>query len=224
MTKEFTEQTVAAIRGGVDIGYRLVAERQALHVDFSSDGNIVPAECIDDESVHDPSVFNAIGSLAFSGDGAARGHLPVVDVDGGVDIQSTPRKQKAILGAKHKGFHKPKSMLRDVLGDYGIDLEVFPEVKDGYSRYTGRYYQQVVSALVLRSARDIFEHVESTTRGNHHLYIQELFSEADHAVLIEELCATGIVSERWRKLVEQETMGVVRTPWTKKDYSRMNAS
>ena len=64
---------------------------------------------------------------------------------------------------------------------------------------------------------NIFTAVDSTQKKHSHLYIQQIFGAVDHRTLIDELGNIGVIGEEWQQLTEQEGMGIVRTPWTKRE-------
>jgi hypothetical protein len=219
MAIEVSPKTLQTICTAVPAYYNKTS-RTPLHVDFEAGSNKVPAKEIDiykrdgAQSVFDFEYFNAIGSRLLNG----KAHKPILDVDHGAIIQNV-RGSKAILGANHKGTYRPISMLRDLLGDHQIDLEVFEYPELRHVHMTGRDELNAirVGSVVLRHKEpDVFEEMPSTTDNHSHLYIQQEFSDSDHSSLITELGALGIISEDWENLVEQEGMGIVRTPWTVK--------
>jgi hypothetical protein len=221
--KEFSPKVIDAILPKEPMATSRL--RTPLHVDFPdrSDDEITQAEQLDVTEIDDdPERFNAVGSRFASG---ANVHTPVIDIDGGAMFQQVARgKSKVIIHPAHSGdqeFPKygPTSLIKDVLGDYGIDVEVFQQPEEQYASMMASY--QVVglrlTSLVLRSDDpDMFDAADSTQRGHNHLYIQTTFEDVDHRTLISELGSLGIVSRRWQKIVSQEGMGIVRTPWTEK--------
>jgi hypothetical protein len=224
MKRDYSPETLSTVNGNGAF------RRTQLHVDFGPGPGFVSAEKIEDHGSEER--FNAIGSIVPNRANSI--HLPVIDVDGGVKVQNKPFRgshgfiSKAILVASHKGEYTPDSELRDVLGDYGIDLEVFqaPNLEpDGYMMESYRLNGARVGSIVLRSRQfHNFETVASTTKGHSHLYIQEAFHDEDHKTLINELGRVGIVSPEWQQLTEQEGMSIVRTPWTKRNILRHRLS
>lgn len=206
MQKTFNKQTVEAVRGNVGG----VFSRTPLTVAFG--GRYAPAAELDPQHLTSRTLFNAIGSRCV-GMGS---HLPVLDVDGGVRLSKYGNVSKAIIGAAYKGRYTPESHLRDVLGDHGIELEVFSYPDLQYSRLGYDSVVQKVATLVLRTQSPIFDAVASTHEDHSHLYINTSFSDGDHTLLIDELAKVGVVSENWQKIAQQEGMGIVRTPWTEK--------
>lgn len=223
MDREFTAENMQLVAGNVSYnGNRLF--RTPLHVAFSDTPYIVRAHKIfigdkDTRSI-DPLRLNAVGSLALTTEGQNGIHLPVIDVEGGVIVQKTKRGSRATVMAKHDGTYKPQSVLRDILSDHGIDLEVIHGARHNYDRFASHAERTVVhyvGAVILRSSQDdIFEDVDSTTRGHSHLYIQEAFEDDDHRTLLFELGEIGVISPMWFQMAEREGMGVVRTPWTQR--------
>ena len=143
---------------------------------------------------------------------------------GGATVQSIRQGSKVVLGSHYSGRNDPKSMLRDVLGDNCIELEVFPQAAFSYDRWDNqhRYSHMDVGAIALRSVKkDVFLAIDSTSKGHSHLYIEKAFSTSDHAVLLQELGAIGVISSGWLQMAEREGMGVVRTPWTQKEFKEM---
>lgn len=216
MKREFSSETVEALLTAHPGEFaRGEQSRTPLHIQFSWHGK-EPAQPISREaqganSILNPNLFNAIGSKLVRG----TGHKPVLDVDGGALIQEVTTGSKVIMNAAYNGEYAPTSMLRDVLGDNGIDAEVFT-----FSRAVSHLSDNIntrVSAVVLRSKdKGVFEAVDSTTERHSHVYIQQELSDSDHSTLLQELGALGIVSSSWLKMVENEGMGVLRTPWTEK--------
>lgn len=156
-----------------------------------------------------PALFNTVGSRVKNHD-ANELHLPVIDLNGGVIVQRLGAK--AILyapqlpeGKKEKTAkqYTPESLLRDILGDNGIDLEVFGA--------------HAVRAIVLRSrGKRPFMAKSSSSEGHSHLYVQQAFSKDNHAALLDELARVGIISETWAEYARVAGMGIVRTPWNTK--------
>jgi hypothetical protein len=225
MRKEYSSETLRSIKGNE------IYPRTPLHISFDSKSNKVPARPLPSFDDEFKTRFNAVGSRVINRSGEI--HLPVLDVDGGVIVQTRPFKPhqsssvKAILKAQYPGEYTANNDLKDVLGDYGFDLEVFQIPQLTHSNFTMATYFECmrVNALVLRSKdSEVFDAVDSTQKGHNHLYIQREFEEGDHITLIRELGAVGIISSDWQSMVEQEGMGIVRTPWTKKDVSRHRAS
>ncbi len=225
--KEFSQKTIDMILPtdyrGAEVPSRL---RTPLHIEFPADSteDISQAEEIDLLQTDDPKVFNAIGSGLMNG---ADVHYPVIDVDGGAKLQKVSgNKSKVIVAARpdnesdKKTFqYGPRSLLRDVLGDNGISLEIFDEPVYEYAPMMARTYWvgKRVTAIVMRAdEKDTFDVAKSTQKDHSHLYIQRKFSDSDHATLIDELGDLGIISRRWQEIAEREGMGVVRTPWTEK--------
>lgn len=215
-----------------------------MHIDYPEGLQAEPAEAVQvaPEDIGDPNIFNAVGSLHERG--YPKVHRPVIDLDGGARLQEV-RGSKVIVypapqqpgesyqvGLSHFEFpaetpsYRPDSMLRDVLGDNGIDLEVFSEPVQKRERMTQSYALagQEVTAIVLRERdrkENMFDVVDSTQEGHSHLYIQRAFNDADHRTLISELGKVGIVSRRWQAITEQAGMGIVRAPWTEKSVTNM---
>lgn len=236
MSKEFTPETVNVVLGKVrtdlpdkyEVEYGIIAKRTPLHVDYGRGPGFAPSR--EAASIEDADEFNAVGSRVnrSSTDLLAEAHLPVLDLDGGAKVQVVKAGSKAILYAnpvggaereKLAGKYGPSSMLRDVLGDNGIDVEVFQSGVQTYSPFTERsyYHGNRVVALALRTKEpEVFVAIDSTQEGHSHLYIQQPFSAEDHKTLIDELGNTGVVSEHWQQLTAREGMGIVRTPWTKR--------
>ncbi|GEM_PF-4328426 len=220
MIKEISPASTDMVLKMVRHGESLL-ERTPLHIAFGEGPDFAPAELATDKN--DPASFNAIGSQNSYEPhrfGSDKLHLPVIDVDGGVALQTVKTGSKAILTACHRnGEYTSDSLLRDVLGDHGIDLEVFQRssVRPSMFGATAIALSQV-EAIVLRSKNSgIFEAVDSTSEGHGHLYIQEAFGTSDHTTLIQELGKVGIISEAWLGLTEEAGMGIVRTPWTQKE-------
>jgi hypothetical protein len=214
MRNSLEEKIIAQILGNVD-DEGGVLRRTPLHVAFNADSALVRAAELTPEQIKSRKLFNAIGSRCIGTDY----HLPVIDVDGGVKLIQRGKTSKAIVGADYDGSYNSDSALRDVLGDHGIELEVFSFPVLEHSRFVGNTYFKKgmrVSSLVLRASTEIFGAVASTSKNHSHLYINTPFSRDDHGVLIEEFANTGIVSMGWKIMTEQEEMGIVRTPWTEK--------
>lgn len=198
--------------------------RTPLHVDFAGNDGFVPAEVLDiNDYYNDLTRFNAVGSRAVKSGKII--HLPVIDVDGGAQLQKVKNGTKVVLGVGYSGTHEPTSMLRDLLMDHDIDSEVFTVPAFSHGIMSGMSFNRMQpKALVLRSeSPDAFEVIDSTSDGHHHLYIQENFSDTDHKTFIKELGTLGVIGPDWQKLVEQERMGIVRTPWTTKDYRHFSS-
>jgi hypothetical protein len=200
--------------------------RTPLHVEFDNSRHIVSSQTLHGDHVpygpQDPNSFNAVGSLNYTSKGAGNYHLPVINTDGGASVQQVNYGSKLIIRAAHEGTYAPDSLLKDLLGDYGIDLEVFSYPQLEHSVMMGEtYYKGMrVDSLVLRSAlRNVFDVAPSTQKNHNHLYIQQAFEKGDHEILISELGRLGIVSPRWQQITEAEGMGIVRTPWTDKEIS-----
>lgn len=203
--------------------------RTPLHVPFpdkllsyAKSQQITDFEQEGESNVHNPTLFNAVGSKVLWKDT----HKPVVDADGGARVQTVRRGSKVIIISGYLGTYRPDSTLRDVFGDNNIDSEVFTYPVLEHSKFTGQtnLIGQKSTALVLRSKEsDMFETFDSTTENHSHLYIQQEFSSSDHSELIKELGSIGIISPQWQELVEQEGMGVVRTPWTEKKVSQKSS-
>lgn len=222
MEKEFSTGTREIVLGIPPYSSSLHLSRTPLHVPFSSGTNCVPAEELKMGETDDPERFNAIGSLLFN----STKHRPVIDVDGGARVQKKKGGSKVILRAAYEGTYRPDSMLRDILGDHGIETEVFTHPVIGHSRMgIGSYIDRMqVGAIVLRSSdKHTFEVVDSTSESHSHLYIQESFSKGDHGKLIKELGSVGMISPGWQALVAQEGMSIVRTPWTEKEVDAPNS-
>lgn len=205
--------------------------RTPLHIDYPEKSWAEPAAAapIEAGEIGDPDIFNAVGSLHERGQ--PKVHRPVIDVDGGARLQEV-RGSKVIARAYPDHDHDreetpsygPNSLLRDVLGDNGIDLEVFSATTEKWSHMMQSYSLagKRVTAIVLRERdgkKDMFDVVDSTQEGHSHLYIQRAFNDTDHQTLISELGNLGIISRRWQEITEQAGMGIVRTPWTEKEVS-----
>jgi hypothetical protein len=193
--------------------------RTPLNVAFSTRSAHMPARTVNSRDLRSKSKFNAVGSLAVYTDNKPF-HLPVIDVDGGAMVQSVRKGSKVVVNAEYDGELKAESMLRDVLGDNGIDLEIFAVPAFYFDRFSGRGFSHMdVGAITLRSAKkDVFVARDSTSQGHSHLYIEQAFSPEDHTVLLQELGAIGVISPGWLEMTENEGMGIVRTPWTKKEF------
>jgi hypothetical protein len=125
---------------------------------------------------------------------------------------------------KESTGYGPQSLLRDVLGDNGIDLEVFEYEAEELDTMMMSYRNKGrrVGAIVLRAPEEeVFDVADSTQEGHSHVYIQRKFGETDHQTLISELGSIGIVSEVWCKLTLDEKQGFLRTPWTEKSVAAM---
>jgi hypothetical protein len=221
MKKEFSIKTREIVQGihPNSSPRPLYLSRTPLHVPFSLDANLTPAEKLDVSEFDNPECFNAVGSLMVG----SRKHKPVIDVDGGARTQKVKKGSKVILQAAHDGTYSPDSMLRDVLGDYGIEAEIFtcPILTKGMMSIHTSIDRLQVGSIILRSLEaDIFEAVASTSKDHSHLYIQKGFLPGDHKTLIKELGSVGIISPGWQALVAQEGMGIVRTPWTEKEVGQ----
>ncbi|MBI1952294.1 hypothetical protein HYS42_01050 [Candidatus Saccharibacteria bacterium] len=233
MKKKFSPETVKQVLGngklrigdGLGDPLTLAISRTPLHVDYSPGPEFEPARSA--SNIKNADEFNAVGSLVRTRDVQGEVHLPVLDMDGGARVQAIKIGSKALLFAlpqrtneEAKMFTKkygPASLLRDVLGDNGIELEVFQNAVHTYSRMMERseYEGDRVTALALRTIeKGVFDAVDSTNEGHSHLYINRVFSGADHGVLLRELVNIGFIGEDWHKLAENEGMGIVRTPWT----------
>lgn len=225
MKKTFDSKTRAAVLGVHSLGeyevFRGSIGRTPLHVNFGPGPDFAPSRPA--EGIEDRNEFNAVGSRGAKI--GPEGHLPVLDLDGGGTVQSVNVGSKAILYAIHKigfqsrrpyvGKYGPNSILRDVLGDHRLDLEVFESL---VGQGIGSPIGSAVTAIVLRSKeRDMFAAVDSTQEGHSHLYIQNHFNGADHGTLLGELARIGILDKEWLRLAEQEGMGIVRAPWTKRE-------
>src|SRR5690242_3100808 len=123
MKREFTPRTRDSVLGNVNKDSAQL-KRIPLHVEFGTAGSgFAKAELLSFEEAGNATLFNGIGSRNDTLSGrVGRYHLPVIDVDGGASTQRTGCK--AILGVAYEGEYGPASLLRDVLGDNGIDLEV----------------------------------------------------------------------------------------------------
>lgn len=237
MEQEFTPQTVEAVLGGPKqpgSGHPYW-QRIPLHIDFperpAADGFATPSRIEFGYARSSPEMFNAVGSRVD--DGVNEVHLPVIDVDGGAELQEV-HDSKVILMAdpnrqrtdKEIPSYGPHSLLRDVLGDNGIEVEVFDYPVEQYAKMMATNYivGQRVAALVLRSkGQGVFDVVDSTKNGHNHVFIQRPFQELDHKRLIEELGRLGIISPSWQGIVEDEGMGIVRTPWTEKSAKHISS-
>ncbi|OVE79308.1 hypothetical protein BVY00_00570 [bacterium G20] len=235
MKKQFKAETVDIVLGKIRTDLKdthgnqfgIIAKRTPLHVDYGPGPGFVPSRIA--ETIVDEYEFNAVGSKVSRRDGLLEEtHLPVLDIDGGAKVQTVGIGSKALIGAlhlypdearKYAGKYGPASLLRDVLGDNGIDLEVFESGVTSYSRTMQRtnFHGSRVVALALRTkAPDTFVAVDSTQEGHSHLYIQQPFGAEDHKTLIGELGNVGVIGEEWQQLTEREGMGIVRTPWTER--------
>lgn len=218
MERAFTPETIQAIVRNVPGGaFSAYQERTPLHVNFSAGKTFVGAAPLLDVETKNQDLFNAIGSAVRHAE--EESHLPVIDVDGGATAQHFKHGSKVVLGASHEGRYEPSSLLRDVLGDYHIQLEVFQHPTFRYSTFAaGKLYDgERVGAIVLRSTKQLlFEAVNSTTPDHAHVYIQREFNPTDHRTLIQELGKVGVISPAWQQLAEETGMGIVRTPWTQK--------
>lgn len=239
--KEFTPEVVETILGGPNRpgSGQPHWQRTPLHVDFQEGSHGETSESAFPKAtttVHTDFAedFNAIGSRVK--DSANAVHLPVLDLDGGAETQAvkgskvmigkSPAKRVSYqIGLSRYSFkpeaksYGPRSLLRDVLGDNGIDLEVFEFPVTEYSRMTAQtsIVGTQVTAIVLRATESgIFEVAQSTQEGHSHLYIQAPFSDDDHRTLISELGSIGMISPHWEEITEAHGMGIVRSPWTKK--------
>lgn len=233
MNKEFSPKTVKQVLGSgslpiIDgIGDRLTLKltRSPLHVDFGPGPGFEPARLA--ANVENADEFNAVGSLVRTSDLRAEMHLPVLDLDGGARVQALKIGSKALLFALPQRTNKdakafankygPASLLRDVLGDNGIELEIFQNAVHTYSRMMERNYYEGdrVTALALRTKeKGAFAAADSTNEGHAHLYINRAFNAADHKTLLSELGNIGFIGQGWHKLAKKEGMGIVRTPWT----------
>lgn len=219
MIKAHYPETVKQILGTANLssdGLPMGQSRTPLHVDYGSlPGGFARAQ--ETHQVNDEEIFNAIGSRVWTNPEV---HLPVLDLDHGATVQAIKLGSKAVVFASSKGKYDPSSLLRDVLGDNGIDAEVFRSPTMEHSNFMQRTYFRgmAVTSLALRSKdTDVFVAVDSTQERHSHLYIQQAFSDEDHKTLIDELEELGVITPTWRSIVEQEGMGVVRTPWTKRE-------
>lgn len=246
LEREFTPELTQQILGRYypddarrNCDYR---QRSPLHIDFTHHqavGGFAPA--FGAKSLDDAEEFNAVGSRVGT-DGTT--HMPVIDADGGASVQEVkgskviiyPAPQSPInsyqVGLQRFSFgretisYTPGSLLRDVLGDNGIDLEVFEEPQQQW-RPAAESYEiagKKLTAIVLRAReRDVFDVVDSTKERHSHVYIQREFQESDHQTLITELGSLGIITARWQQIVEHEGMGIVRTPWTEKATAKQTS-
>ena len=223
VAREFNPDTLRVVMGPESQTHTVMGiERTPLNIEFSRVFSMAPSSVLgENEYSTEPESFNAIGSA--NRHGAHENdlhHLPVIDVDGGAIVTTAGRSgSKAILKTvAGGGQYTPDSQLRDVLGDNGIDLEVFDKVDYHPGGGWGGSVHTRVGAIVLRSKYPgTFVAIDSTQSGHSHLYIQRSFNSSDHRALVEELSGVGVVSERWLKMVKREGMSVVRTPWTEKD-------
>jgi hypothetical protein len=225
MRRKFNLETVEAVMG------QPVALRTPLHVEYGSGPNFAPSGPIGNEYITDEKAFNAVGSRSWS---KPDFHLPVLDLDGGAGVQLVGSGSKAIINADPRtsfqetmDMYTPHSILRDILGDNKIEVEIFEEPVSEYDSLTTNhhYLGSRVTSLALRSKdRGMFDVADSTQQGHSHLYIQHLFSDTDHQALITELGTIGIISPIWQKLVEDEGMGIVRTPWTQKEVAHRGSN
>ncbi len=232
MKKIFSPEVVEPVLGyvkviekdeyGEKVGIKY--KRTPLHVDYGPGPGFAPSRRVEDKEVlTNEDGFNAVGSRVDNSDTEI--HLPVLDLDGGAKVQAVKVGSKAVLFAAPRdkelefGKYGPNSLLRDVLGDNRIDVEVFTSPVNRYSKMMQcTYYEgDAVTALALRSREPgVFRAVESTQDEHGHLYIQQVFGVEDHKALLTELGSIGIIDEEWRQLAEREGMGIVRTPWTKR--------
>ena len=211
MSAEYSPSIINEILGNVEPepthGSALL-RRSALHIDYGA-AKQPPAPLYTVVDPNIPVLFNTVGSRV-SNENIGELHLPVIDLNGGVIVQRLGAR--AILYAPRKPEDKkdkstkeyaPESLLRDILGDHRIDLEVFGAHE--------------ISAIVLRSrGKHPFIAKKSSNEGHGHLYIQQAFTKDDHAALLDELVKVGITSEKWAKLVQLAGMGIIRTPWNMK--------
>lgn len=214
---------------GIDVQSEISASRTPLHIDFPRNkgaGDFAPPYDVEDLS--DPEEFNAIGSRVQAGGPT---HLPIIDADGGAILQAV-KGSKVILGAVYDNCrnddeppaYRPRSLLRDVLGDNGIDLEVFDQPEQKWSSMMQSYHTvgQRVTSIVLRAPEEgAFDVVDSTHDGHSHVYIQHNFQELDHRTLIAELGNIGIISRAWQELTQKENQGFLRAPWVEKSVAHM---
>lgn len=192
--------------------------RTMLHVPSGSDPNALHVERLSFTNVQDPEVFNAIGFLAVRGpeeqlfDASQEiFHAPLLNVDGGALIQAVPgNRSKVILCADphYPGTYTPRNLLKDVLHNYGIEAEIL-EYQDGDSTK--------VHTVTLRSDEpQVFQVAESSTEGHSHVFIQRLFSDEHHRMLLRALREVGAINPLWHRLAVTERMGILRTPWVDK--------
>lgn len=230
MDRKFTLKTMQEVMGnpvwsGPDDGSEYFSKgptRTPLHVEFSPDTNCTPSQAI--EHIGDPILFNAIGSLCV--EDVARHHLPLLDVDGGATLKHWKGHQKLVLRSVYDGHYTPESNLRDVCGDYGIELEVSEYTRlqeQGIFTTYVRPKESGVGLVVMRTNEPIFDVVDSTSPNHSHVYVQKKFYESDHMELLQSLGAVGVLSRAWVELAETEGMGILRTPWTKKEITHTSS-
>jgi hypothetical protein len=149
LSGEFTADTVSAVMG-MRYDAPSIVQRTPLHIDYEHSGLAIPELLLGIEW-DDPVIFNAIGSANRSHPDCDVMHLPVIDVDGGARTTEFKLGSKAVLKAAYRGEYTASSDLRDVLGDNGMELEVF----DKHSR-SGLHNE--VGSIVLRSKKNgVFE-------------------------------------------------------------------
>ncbi len=230
LTREFTPVTVETILWS----QQECARRTPLHVEFSHKSNMVEAVAIPgvEFADFDPELFNAVGSAVIGSDFSM--HLPVIDADGGAEVwQGRDGYWKLALHAdfRFQGRHGHKSELRALLADHAIGLEVFERPLPRMIPRTFRGRQVTprpdadytnmenlgVRTLVFSAPGRIFRTVASTDPKHSHVFVQQLFEDGDHKLLIRELQDHGIVSRAWVEMTKLEKQGVLRTPWTDKE-------
>ena len=219
LEKQFTDETVNAVRHD---DHMIPLGRTPLYVEFSHRSNCVPASTLEPWDYRQSETFNAIGSANYFTTGQNETtplHLPVLDIDGGAETFRTRHGSKAIIYPlnPNQARYPIHSDIREILGDNDIDLEIMQSSRPGNGSVVTN-----LAALVLRSKSPAaFVAAESTQNRHSHLYIQQSFSHTDHFELLANLVELNIVSPAWHRLTVQEGMGIVRTPWTKKDLSHM---
>lgn len=230
MARGFDPETVGSVlKGSGPEGEEL--ERTPLSVVYKPNPNKYsrdPGTFSDPQAVdpEDKAKFNAVGSrIRSAGSSAQAQHLPIVDVRGRVESQShMVRGSKVVVGISYADTtndigtnYSPRSLLRDVLGDNGIDTEVSEPANTLFDRLNGaeRGLGHSSLTLALRSREPgAFYVADSGEEGHGHLYIQTAFSETDYSTLIAELGELGVISPAWQRFTEEHGMGIVRTPWT----------
>jgi hypothetical protein len=165
----------------------------------------------------DPLLFNAIGSRAIGGGG----HLPLLDVDGGIYVSKNLGGSKAVLYPSQEGIFDVKSDLPDILEEYhGITMTVREVQRLGHrGTMTGERElsgNRVATVTLKSRAERTFAGFDSSTSGHGHLYIQRLFTDGDYSELVSAFTKMGILSERWQEIVASEGQGILRTPWSTK--------
>jgi hypothetical protein len=228
MKTDFTPETVRSVlnrdphMGGTDRTALNISIAEMYSPEFEDLAGQYPT------TLQDPLELQTIGSRSKIGSS----HQPVIETPGGAKIQGANNKRVRIdspvqrtsyqIGLSHfeakSEVHSygPDSFLRDVLGDNGIDLEVFdaPVSEHTYMDNQTHVIGQHVTAIVLRSREaGAFDVADAGPDTESHLYIQQRFSKTEHDVLIHELGELGLIKPEWQALVEKIGMSVVPTPW-----------